>query len=177
MQNVKRLLCIGLILLVFNGCSSVQVTTDAAPGVSFAQYKTYLLAPAADKIGLSPSSALALQDTLKKQLALHHIEEVESNADLHVVRHISTKEKLNVTQFNGMGYRSIPYGYGYYSMWGGAPETYISQYTEGTLILDFVDAKTQQLVFRGIATGTVKDPQTNAKRMAEAVEKMIQKLP
>ena len=177
MQKVKRLLFIGLIGFILNGCSSVKVTTDAAPGTSFAHYQTYLLAPVAEKIGLSPSSELALRETLKTQLALRQIQETDKNADVHVVRHISTKDKMNVTQFNGAGFRSIPYGYGYYRVWGGAPETYVSQYTEGTLILDFVDAKTQQLVFRGVATGTVQDPETNAKRLAEAVERIVQKLP
>jgi len=73
----------------------------------------------------------------------------------------------------------MPYGYGYYGMWAGAPRTYtdVSQYTEGTLILDFVDAKTKKLVFRGIGTGTVSDPETNAERIKEAVEKIVNDFP
>lgn len=73
----------------------------------------------------------------------------------------------------------MPYGYGRYGMWAGAPRTYtdISQYTEGTLTLDFVDTKTQKLVFRGIGTGTVSDPETNAERIKEAVEKIVQNFP
>lgn len=58
-------------------------------------------------------------------------------------------------------------------MWAGGPPQYtdVSQYTEGTLILDCVDSKVQKLVFRGIATGTVGDPKSNAAKSKEAVEK------
>ncbi len=55
--------------------------------------------------------------------------------------------------------------------------TDVSQYTEGTLILDFVDAKTQKLVFRGTGNATVSDPQTNAASIKEVVEKIIKEFP
>ena len=43
----------------------------------------------------------------------------------------------------------------FYGTWYGAPVTYntISSYTEGTLILDFVDTSNQRLVFRGTGRG------------------------
>jgi hypothetical protein len=40
-----------------------------------------------------------------------------------------------------------------------------------------VDAKTKKLVFRGTGTGTVSDPQTNAERIREAVEKIVKDFP
>jgi len=160
-------------------CSTVSVTTDYDHSTSFAQYRTYTLAPSSEKIPLSPSGEAALRDSLRINLAAHNITEVSKDADLHVVRHISTKEKLEVYQGSAMDYGRIPYGYGGYGLWANAPRAYtdVSQYTEGTLILDFVDAKTQKLVFRGIGTGTVSDPQTNAERIREAVEKIVEKFP
>lgn len=61
----------------------------------------------------------------------------------------------------------------------GAPGGYTdgSQYTEGTLILGFVDAKTQKLVFRGVGSATVDKPETNAERVKEVVEKIVQDYP
>ncbi len=161
-------------ILFLTACSTVSVTTDFDHSVSFSQYHTYTLAPDTETIGLSPSSEAALRDTLHSNLARHGLLETSENADLHVVRHVSTQEKLDVYPSN-MG---VPYRYGPYGMWTGAPYGYdVSQYTEGTLILDFVDAKTQKLVFRGIGTGTVSDPKTNAERIKEAVEKIVHDFP
>jgi hypothetical protein len=165
--------------LFLTACSSVSVTTDYDHSASFAQYRSYTLVPSTAEIQLSPSSEAALRDALSTNLLKHGIREIAENADLHVIRHVSTKEKLAVYQSTDWGYAGVPYGYGRYGMWAGAPRNYtdVSQYTEGTLILDFVDAKTQKLVFRGIATSTVGDPETNAKRIREAVEKIIQDFP
>ncbi|MBS3951615.1 MAG: DUF4136 domain-containing protein [Methylomicrobium sp.] len=162
-----------------SACSSVTVTTDYDHSTAFDQYQTYTLTPSTDQIGLSPSGETALRDSLRNHLATHSVSEVNENADLHVVRHISTKEKVVVHQSTDMRYTSLPYRYGRYGMWAGAPPMYndVSQYTVGTLILDFVDAKSQKLVFRGIASGTVSDPETNAERIREAVEKIVQNYP
>ena len=167
------------ISLCLTACSSISVTTDYDHSASFSQYHSYTLAPSSQKIPLSPSSETELQKTLKASLFKHGIIEKAENADLHVIRHVSTEEKLAVYQSNDFGYAGMRYGYGRYGMWAGAPYNYtdVSQYTQGTLILDFVDAKTQKLVFRGIATGTVSDPETNANRVREAVEKIVQEFP
>jgi len=166
-------------VLFLAACSTVSVTTDFDPLASFSQYHTYALTPDTAKLGLSPSSEAALREALRTNLARHGVSETSENADLHVVPHVSAKEKLVVHQSSDWGYAGMPYGYGRYGMWAGAPRTYtdVSQYTEGTLILDFVDAKTQKLVFRGTGTGTISDPQTNAERIREAVEKIVNDFP
>ncbi|HEY8160389.1 MAG TPA: DUF4136 domain-containing protein [Methylobacter sp.] len=167
------------VALFLTACSTVSVTTDFDHLAPFSQYRTYTLVPGSQQISLSPSVEAALRDALRTNLARHGISETSENADLHVVRHVSTKEKLAVHQSSDWGYGGVPYGYGRYGMWTGAPRTYtdVSQYTEGTLILDFVDAKTQKLVFRGIGIGTVSDPETNAERIKEAVEKIVKDFP
>lgn len=167
------------ISLCLTACSSISVTTDYDHSASFSQYHSYILAPSSENIPLSPSSETALQETLRASLFKRGIIEKAENADLHVIRHVSTKEKLAVFQSNDWGYAGMRYGYGRYGMWAGAPYNYtdVSQYTQGTLILDFVDSKTQKLVFRGIATGTVSDPETNAQRVRQAVDEIVQEFP
>lgn len=171
------------LLVVLNiflaACSSVSVTTDYDRSASFGQYRTYTLAPSDEKIPLAPSVEAALRDSLRANLAEHNITEAPKDADLHVVRHISTKEKVVVYPGGGAYGGGMPYAYGRYGYWGRDPLDFpdVEQYTEGTLILDFVDAKTQKLVFRGAGTGIISDPETNAERIREAVEKIMQKFP
>jgi hypothetical protein len=177
-------LTLKLSLLVFTGifltaCSTVSVTTDYDHSVAFGKYHTYALMPLAQEVPLSPSSESALRESLLAGLAKRGIREVEQEPDLHIVRHVSTQEKLAVYQSPGWAYGGLPYRYGRYGAWAGAPMGYsdVSQYTEGTLVLDFVDAKTQKLVFRGVGTGTVGNPQSNAERIREAVGKILEALP
>lgn len=165
--------------LFLTACSTVSVTTDYDHSASFAKYRSYTLAPTTGEIALSPSSETALRDALRSNLLKRGLSEIADNADLHVIRHVSTQEKQVITHSADFGYAGMPYGYGRYGMWQGAPRNYtdVSQYTQGTLILDFVDTKTQKLVFRGVATGTVSDPESNAKRIREAVEKIVHDFP
>src|SRR5437868_3385007 len=136
--------------------NNVTVVTDHDPAGHFGAYKTYTLAPPKNGQAMSPSGEAALRDTLRTQLAAREITEAPGKqADLDVVRHAFVQEKTSVQQYTDWGYRhhgSWPYRYGYYGMWSGAPVTYldVNQYHEGTLVLDFVDAHTKKLVFRGV---------------------------
>jgi hypothetical protein len=174
MQTHLRRYFLAASVFVLAACSSVSVKTDFDQSVSFAQYHSYTLMPGNEPIGLSPSSETALTETLHNQFAALGVVEASENADLHIVRHITTRDKLSISQSSAGG----PYRYGRYGMWAGGPQyTDVSQYTEGTLILDFVDSKTQKLVFRGIATGTVGDPQSNVAKIKDAVKKIVADYP
>jgi hypothetical protein len=121
---------------------------------------------------------------LRENLAARGIREVGPNEkpDLAVVPHARLQQKYSVQQYTQWGYApgAWPYYGGHYGVWAGAPYTYntISSYTEGTLILDFVDTSKQKLVFRGTGTGTVSSSvESNAEKIREAVKKIVEKLP
>jgi hypothetical protein len=83
----------------------------------------------------------------------------ESGPDLLVNFNGKLQEKTSVTQVPSMmgpGYGYYGYRGGYYGGWGGyGYDTYVSQYTEGTLNVDVVDASRKQLVWEGVAVGRV----------------------
>lgn len=168
---------------VLSACSTVTVTTDYDHSASFANYKTYALAPAAKGQTLSPTSEAALRDALRTELAAKGISEASSGKpDLAVARHVFVQDKVSVGQYTDWGYGfggGWPYGYGYYGMWAGAPRTYVdvNQYTQGTMILDFVDTKTKKLVFRGTGQAVVGGPESNAEKIREGVAKMVAGFP
>jgi len=164
-------------------CSTVTVTTDYDHSASFAKYKTYALAPATKGLTLSPTSEAALSSTLHSELAARGLSEAASGkADLAVVPQAFAHEKTSVQQYTDWGYGhhgTWPYRYGTYGVWAGAPRTYVdvNQYTQGTLILDFVDRHTNKLVFRGTAQAVVGDSESNAAKIREAVAKIVAGLP
>ena len=168
---------------VFSACSTVTVTTDYDHSANFSKYKSYTLAPAAKGQSLSPTSEAALRDALRTELAARGIAEATGGtANLAVVRHVFLQDKVSVQQYTDWGYGhhgTWPYGYGYYGMWSGAPRTYVdvNQYTQGTIILDFVDTHTKKLVFRGTGQAVVGGPESNAAKIREGVAKMVAGLP
>jgi Domain of unknown function (DUF4136) len=171
-------------IMVLCGCSTVSVKTDHDPTVNFGKFRTYALEPPTKTPPLSPGADAALRTTLREHLAERGITEVSpsSRPDLAVVPHVRTERRYNVQQWTSWGYGpgAWPYSGGFYGMWYGAPVTYntISSYTEGTLILDFVDTSNQRLVFRGTGTGTVSNrPERNSDKIREAVEKIVARFP
>ncbi len=60
----------------------------------------------------------------------------------------------------------------------GTASTTVSEYTVGTLVVDMFDAKTKNLVFRGIAEDEISDkPEKNAKKLEKASNKMFKEFP
>jgi hypothetical protein len=168
---------------LFSGCETVNVTTDYDHSAPFGTYHTYTLAPPARGQTMSPTAENALRDALRSELAARGITEASGKkADLDIVRHAFIQGKVSVQQYTDWGYGRTgvwPYGYGYYGMWLGAPQTYTyyNEYNEGTLIIDFVDARTKKLVFRGIGTAVVGGPEANAAKIREGVAKMMANFP
>jgi uncharacterized membrane protein len=176
-------LFLSLAVISLSACSTVTVSTDYDHKASFAKYKTYGMAPASKGQTLSPSGEAALSDALRSGLAAKGIHQTTSGKpDLAVARIVFLHQKTSVQQYTDWGYGSNgawPYGYGYYNMWSGAPRTYVdvNQYTEGTMILDFVDTHTGKLVFRGTGKAVVGGPESNAHKIREAVEKIVAGFP
>lgn len=179
MKTTLQILLAAAAACMIASCETVTVATDYDHAANFGQYKTYVLAPPKTGEVMSPGSEAALSNALRAELAARGLTEASGkNADLDVVRHVFVREKISVQQWTDWGYgihAGWPYTYGYYGMWPGAPMTYtdVRQYNEGTLILDFVDARTKKLVFRGVGKAVVGGPESNASKIREAVAKIV----
>ncbi len=165
---------------LFSSCETpVTVATDYDRAAHFGGYRTYALTPPTQGQTMSPTSEAALHDAVRAALNGRGLTEAPAQkADLDIVRQVFVQQKTSMEQWTHWGYGyhgSWPYGYGHYGMWSGAPVSYIDvqQYAEGTLILDFVDAHTKKLVFRGIGKAVVEGPEANAGKIREAVDKMV----
>ena len=71
--------------------------------------------------------------------------------------------------YGGYGYPYGGYGYGSHGV--------VTTYTEGTLVIDIIDAGTNELVWRGSAVSPMSDETYDAKDINKAVEKILEEFP
>jgi hypothetical protein len=180
-------LMIVLATLALASCSTVSVRTEHDPRTNFAKYRTYAWA-ARPKHGIQPSPGVRAQIESSLDQGLAGKGYIKSaNPDFYIVYHITKSEQVQVSQYTDWGYTGRGYhagysyrqGSGYYSLWPNYPISYaqVTRYTEGTLIVDFIDAKTATSIWRGTATGTIGSAQSNQQKIAEAIRKMLESIP
>lgn len=151
----------------------VTVNTSASPTAVFGKYHTYAIDNSA--IGLSATGTAALQSALRSSLAAKGLKESGSNSDLYIVPTVYTQQKLNVMP--GGGYTVFPSAYGGYRMGTVALNAGVQTYSEGTLVIDFVDRRTHTIVFRGSGQAAVGSAERNANAITEAVTKIVADYP
>jgi hypothetical protein len=172
---MKRIALSCVALMTIAGCSTVQVRSTPAPGVNLGQFHTFGFMPDHD-----PNSKTAMfdrspagqevrnritQDLTAKGYVLA---QADQQPDFLVATHSKTQEKLDVQDW---GYPGPYWGYG----WN---DTTVTQYTEGTIIVDFVDPKANQVFWRGTASSVVNHPENpDLNRLSKAVNKLMKTVP
>jgi len=157
----------------------VVTTTFAGPKVEFdrsadfSAYRTYQWktgTPAPDE-GVQQRIEQAIDERLQES----GLTSQDGVGDLIVVTHTSIARD---TLPNG-----DDLGYGGWPGWGAssgrdAPSVEISELPGGTLIVDLVDAETNKLVWRGVASGTIKGSSEKAEANAQKkIDKLFRDFP
>lgn len=181
-------------------CSTIyNVQYDYDINVNFARLKTYDWLPIHEEADISSLDIKRIRNSVNSQLKTKGLKITSDNPDFLIVVHVGKEQKLNITNwgydygpYGGYwgGYGYGPYGrswrgyYGpYWGYWGGYWEpgrVSIYEYEEGSLILDFVDAKTKELIWHGSAkaiVGNEKTPEERQKKIYETVQKILEKYP
>jgi hypothetical protein len=172
-------LILGL-LVACNATPRVSIKTDYDHSATFGKYHTYTLD--AGSTGLSAPSQAALVDALRSSLSARGLKETSAGkANLYIVPTVYTREKLDVIPAQ-RGYTFYPSSYGPYGGWNTGRGTLamnsdVLQYTEGTLVVDFVDSKTHKIVFRGLAQAIVGKTEKNVAAIQAAVNKIVAAYP
>ncbi|MBK9099251.1 MAG: DUF4136 domain-containing protein [bacterium] len=101
---------------------------------------------------------------------------VADKADFGIALMFSSKTKTNIQSY-GYGY-----GYGYWGRPGmyGTGGVDVTQYDEGTLVIDIIDMAEQKLVWRGIGSGAMEQSPTVEERtenINNAVNKILAQFP
>lgn len=120
------------------------------------------------------------------QLEARGLRQVDRNPDMYVSTHRIFKTEYEVYGY-GSPYWGLGYGWGwgpYYAGWGGpwygGNSWYVDERIIGTLVVDVENARTGELMWRGLAEKHVHEhasPEHRIKRVNKEVDKMFEKFP
>jgi hypothetical protein len=164
------------LLLVFASCSSVKVYSDFDNKVDFTQYRTYAFHKnGIDKVEISQLDKKRILNAIDRELVNKGMIK-SNNPDLLINIFTKEREKIDVNQFNmGWGYG---WGWGWNPyLWGGR-NTYATASTEGTLYIDLIDARKNELIWQGEGVGYLtENRREKEKRINEFVAKILEQFP
>jgi hypothetical protein len=176
-----------LVPLLAVGLASCAVT-DFDRTANFSVYKTFSWGTADVKVEnpVYESDLIHknIKNTIEEEFAKRGIVKEKENPDFLVNYHTYTEKK---EQISGRSYYGSPffYPYGFVPFiyrWGwplpyayGMPQHYT--YTEGTLIVDIFDTKSNEVVWRGTVAGKVDDVGNLQKQIDKGIRAIMKKYP
>jgi len=180
MKAIKVYLSFSVIVILaalfLLGCSTISVNQDYDPAYDFSKLKTFGFIPITEEAGIDQLNATRLGDAIKANLTAKGYT-LSENADFGIALFFTKDTKTNIQSTGAYGYG---YGYGYRGYGGMGGSTYVTQYEEGTLVIDFVDLAKQELVWRGVGTGALSESPSVEERTANinnAVTQILDQFP
>ena len=166
------------LMLALGACRSIEVRTVAAPDAQFSGRSTFriLPAPAPRGVALSATDPMlvnsityqAIRSELRAAFESRGYRYSPEVADLDVAYYATAQPVLDLQTFD--------YGY----TWRGFPRQYVEvyQYEQGTVIVDVIDPRTHQLMWRGEGKAAVStDPAKYAETLRKAVREIVKRFP
>lgn len=166
-RNLRSLGLLVAVALLTAGASAAQdVRYNFMPGTDFSKYRTYKWVNIEG--GAHPNQIVdaEIKQSVDSQLASKGMTKTDGDkADLYVGYQVAVDQEK---QWNA-------YGMGGGVRWGGMGSATSSTINVGTLVLDFYDPTTKQLVWTGNATKTI-DPGSNQEKNQKNLDKAMAKL-
>ena len=180
---MKNMFLITFVVMLFfiSGCSTIKVTSDYNPAVSFSEFQTYeWISDEPKKTGdprIDGNTLLQnrVRSAVNNSLASKGYQKVTSGKpDFLVTYHVTLDKQTKIQTINTYNHYGPGWG------WGYGNETFVYTYDQGSLIIDFVEPDSRKLIWRGSATDKVNfsnSPEKKEQKINEAVEKLLEQFP
>jgi uncharacterized membrane protein len=184
-MKVFRITVTGALFLVaVTAAFGMSVKSDYEKNFDFSQLHSFAFKT--DRAGNDPlitNSIVAgrIQNALTAQLEANGFTQAPQDPDFIVAFYSRTKEKTQVQSAGfgpGFGFgRGFGWGYGVPFRgrwrWGYGPDIWTSTYTQGCVMADIIDPKTNELVWRGVVKDTVNGIGQSEKQADQAAKDLV----
>lgn len=171
-----------------------RVVVDQARQVDFSRYRTYAWMEPSVKAGQNPLyynelATRQVEQTIDESLASRGLKRTNVRPDLLVGYHFFVEEKTRTVAnpAGPVGLYGPFWGWGRWGWrgWGPAwwgwpvwgPMYTQEKYEAGTVVVDFVDARTKQLIWRGSVENAIGDPSRIGQHLNRQVARIIERFP
>lgn len=174
-MKTSHLLKLAIALSMIVSCSSMKVSSDYDRSVNFNDYKTFGFTEGAMNLPANDLVKNRILNAIASNLKSKGLTESD-NPDMLVDLGLKRKEKTD--------YQSTTYDVGgYYGRrWRvgtsvGTTNTREINYTEGTLVINLIDSKKDQLLWMGSGTGVVTNKSIQEENVISGVNKILAGFP
>jgi hypothetical protein len=171
-----------VLALALAGCSSMKVRTEFDPKAAFPAYKTYawITVPPGEEQATpirNPTVRGRVVYALDREMGKKGLVQAKEGAEPDFLVFVIgwSQSRVEVSTY-GYSYGGA-YVYGAYGPGVVVPVSDVREYADGTLILDFIDAKTKKLFWRGTATDTVGSADALQASIDDAARKLMASYP
>ena len=166
MKTISVMIMLAMVLgLLAVSAAAQSVQSDFDRSFRFSELKSFSFAVqkrgATDPLAGDTLNDGRIRNGLESQLTANGFRMESEKPDFVIAYYVTTKNKLNVQDF----------GYGP-PRWFGSRDIRVNQYSEGTLMVDFIDVKSNQVIWRGRAVGTLEMKGVD-KKISKSVEKLV----
>lgn len=178
MKHYIQLILMILAVLVSACSSTPRVNYDKKADFSFDHLKTYAILQSKKDddnfLTLDDNRAINAIETLLNQKGYQKT--TRDKADFIVSYQLVKDKNYRMdTYYDPWGYS--PFWYGYGAPYGG---NYLREYQRGTMIIDLIDPKAKEVIWRGSTSSRIKSnltPVEKSSRIQKAVSEILKVLP
>jgi hypothetical protein len=169
-MRIRSLILTLVALLTLAGCSSYSIVSDYDSNMPFGSHKSYRWSGEGaagigdDVLAKNPLIYKHIKNAVDRELrAKGFMLKEKGPVDFTVATHAGIRERVAVAppavifSYHQGYYRR---GHGYYSsFWYDpyGPYPRVMYYEEGTLVIDIIDTKSENIAWRGVASGILRD--------------------
>ena len=184
-MKVFRITIAGALLLVaVTAAFGMSVKSDYEKNFDFSQLHSFAFKTdraSNDPLSTNTIEAGRIQNALAAQLEANGFTQAPQDPDFVVAFYSRTREKTQLQSAGfgpGFGFgRGFGWGYGVPFRgrwrWGYGPDIWTSTYTQGCVMADIIDPKTNELVWRGVVRDTVNGIGQSEKQANQAAKDLV----
>jgi uncharacterized protein DUF4136 len=182
-KTARIFLSVLVVLAVVSAAFSASVKSDYQKDFDFRQLHTFAFKTERagnDPLATNTIEAERIQNALAAQLAANGFTQTADNPDFIVAFYSRTREQTRVESTPGFGF-GPGFGWGYRIpfrsrwRWGYGPTIWTSTFIQGCVMADIIDAKTQELVWRGVVQDTVSGIGQSEKQANNAAKDLVKR--